>query len=124
MKVLVVDDQAVARKIASITFHKTGCQVDCVVDASAALHRIVRCHYDLIVIDLGLPDMDGTQLCREIRQMDHPNARAPIVILTANGDDHYRECCSRMGISDYILKPITPLVAQRLVQRYSRIAQE
>ena len=118
INVLVVDDHDIARRIAYLTFSKAGCRVDVVSNGDDTLKIVKKNDFDLLVIDLGLPDMDGITVAQEIKKMNHEIAKVPIVVLTANGDETYRDCCSRMGINDYLLKPITDAKVQYIIQTH------
>ena len=82
-KILVVEDVEIASRMAVVMLESYGCAVDTVETGSSALEIIEEKDYDLILMDLGLPDMDGLSVTETIRRMHH-NPDIPIVALTAH----------------------------------------
>src|SRR5271169_754955 len=91
------------------------CRVDEAATAAQALQLVNQRHYDMVLLEARLPDMDGLELCRQVRQR---NFRAPIVFLSASGSDADIILALRAGANDYITKPCRPgvLLARMEVQ--------
>ena len=83
-----------------------GYTVDCAQDGVSGLHLAVSEHYDLIVLDIMLPGMDGYQLCQRLR--DDAGRDTPIIMLTAKGDETSRIQGLEIGADDYLPKPFNP----------------
>lgn len=107
MRILVVEDEPDLASAIAISLRRDGYAVDVAADGAAALDRIVITPYDLVCLDLNLPDTDGLDLCRQIVSMptldDSPVPR--IIMLTARGsvDDRIRGLDH--GADDYLVKP-------------------
>jgi two-component system alkaline phosphatase synthesis response regulator PhoP len=121
--VLVVDDEPAIVQIASDYLRHAGFDVVSVADGVTALQVIKAQPPDLIVLDLGLPGMDGLDVTRETRRIGN----TPIVMLTARGEESDRLIGLELGADDYVVKPFSPkeLVARvRAVLRRSEAAQD
>lgn len=107
LDILLADDNPVNSKIASTMLEKAGHRIDVVADGSAAIDAVLAKAYDLILMDVQMPVMDGLEATRRIRAMTKPGSiHLPIVAVTANamtGDD--RQCLDA-GMDDYVTKPI------------------
>ncbi|MGI9416520.1 MAG: response regulator [Geminicoccaceae bacterium] len=107
LDILLADDNPVNTKIASTMLEKAGHRIDTVADGAAAIDAILGKTYDLVLMDVQMPVMDGLAATRRIRAMPrHGSAHLPIVAVTANamtGDD--RQCLDA-GMDDYVTKPI------------------
>ena len=82
-KVLVVDDEKLIVKGIRFSLLQDGMEVDCAYDGEEALEKAKENEYDLILLDVMLPKMDGFEVCQQIREF----SEVPIVMLTAKGDD-------------------------------------
>ena len=107
LEILLADDNPVNSKIASTMLKKAGHRIDIVVDGAAAVEAASEKRYDLVLMDVQMPVMDGLEATRKIRAMTrHGTPHLPIVAVTANamtGDD--RQCLDA-GMDDYVTKPI------------------
>lgn len=107
LKVLVVDDKKVNQKVAGISLQKLGCQVLTANDGVEAIAAASGDEiFDLICMDVCMPNMDGMEATRRIRELDSPNAKTRILGLTglASSEDHDR--CREAGMNNVITKPI------------------
>ena len=101
---LVVDDHHINRQVAQLLLQRTGMTVHTAVDGPQALSQIQTQAYDLILMDLHMPQMDGLETTRRIRQM--PLARQPKVIaLTASAFEEDRQACLAAGMNSFMSKP-------------------
>lgn len=105
--ILVVDDEAALTELVSYNLKKEGFIVDLASDGEAALSKIKRGNYDLIILDLMLPGLQGMELCRILRN-DPKTETLPIIMLTAKGEEVDRILGLEMGADDYIPKPFSP----------------
>ena len=104
--VLVADDDDIAQQLAVRALDKAGCRVLRTGDGLETLRVITRAKPDLIVLDIGMPGLDGKSVMRIVRNM---GAEAPTVIfLTAQTGEDAREEGLRLGAADYITKPFQP----------------
>ena len=119
--VLVVEDHAVNRMLATRMLAKFGCEVDIAENGRVACERTARQHYDLLFMDCQMPEMDGFEATRLIRDREHNSGRhTPIVALTANAMSEDRERCLDAGMDDYITKPYSAADFQRAIERWCK----
>lgn len=105
--ILVIDDEADLVELVSYNLTKEGFSVDSAYDGEVALEKIRAKKYDLAVLDLMLPGLNGMELCRIIRT-DPDTASMPIIMLTAKGEEIDKVLGLEMGADDYITKPFSP----------------
>lgn len=104
-KVLVVDDEKLIVKGIRFSLIQDGMEVDCAYDGEEALKMASENKYDIILLDVMLPKMDGFQVCQQIRDFSD----VPIVMLTAKGDDMDKILGLEYGADDYVTKPFNIL---------------
>lgn len=104
-KVLVVDDEKLIVKGIRFSLEQDGMEVDCAYDGEEALQMAKNKEYDIILLDLMLPKVDGLSVCQQIREF----SSVPIVMLTAKGDDMDKIMGLEYGADDYITKPFNIL---------------
>ncbi|NOG31878.1 response regulator [Halomonas sp. TBZ9] len=113
--VLLVEDDIVNRRVAVGMLRRLGCQVEVAENAQQALSLIERKSYDIILMDVQLPDQDGLTLTRQLRQQPGWLAKVPIVAMTAGGAVDDRKRCLSAGMNDYLTKPLSlATLSQRL----------
>ena len=100
-KVLVVDDEKLIVKGIRFSLEQDGMEVDCAYDGQEALDMATANEYDMILLDVMLPKMNGFEVCQAIREFSD----MPIVMLTAKGDDMDKILGLEYGADDYITKP-------------------
>jgi len=112
--VLVVEDNLVNQKVAAKMLTKLGFNADVASDGRAAIAAMEAGHYDLVFMDCLMPEMDGFQATRVIREREAQRAasgagwmRVPIVAMTANASERDRERCLEAGMDDFLPKPVT-----------------
>jgi phosphate regulon transcriptional regulator PhoB len=105
--ILVVDDEADLVELVSYNLRKDGFIVDSASDGETALTKVRKGKYDLAILDLMLPGIQGMELCRILRN-DSKTARLPIIMLTAKGEEVDRIVGLEMGADDYMTKPFSP----------------
>ncbi len=121
-QIFIVDDEADIVELVSYNLKKEGFSVDAASDGETALAKIRKGKYDLLILDLMLPKIQGIELCRILRS-DPKTAGLPIIMLTAKGEEVDRILGLEMGADDYMTKPFSPreLVARiKAVLRRSR----
>ncbi len=119
-RILVTEDNRMAAKAAQGLFKDKNCHVDVEGSATATLEHL-QDHYDLLVIDLGLPDFSGLILAEKIRNSGAALAAAPIVILTAHGDETHKAQAKKLGLNGFLQKPLTSALCDRLLWRFVRM---
>jgi len=112
--ILVVDDDPHIRDVVRFAFEKTGMTISIAQDGKEALRQFDRNVHDLIVLDVGMPEMDGLEVCRQIRK----TAETPILFLSARDEEIDRILGLEIGGDDYVTKPFSP---RELVARVNAI---
>ena len=120
-KVLVVDDEKLIVKGIRFSLEQDDMEVDCAYDGEEAVRMAREKEYDIMLLDLMLPKLDGLQVCQQVREFSD----VPIVMLTAKGDDMDKILGLEYGADDYITKPFNILeVKARLKAIMRRTSQK
>ena len=115
-KVLVVDDEKLIVKGIRFSLEQDGMEVDCAYDGEEALNLAKEKKYDIILLDIMLPKMDGFEVCQQIREFSN----VPIIMLTAKGDDMDKILGLDYGADDYITKPFNILEVKARIKAIMR----
>ena len=115
-KILVVEDNMVNRKVAHFMLEKKGHDITAVENGREALTAMEGCIFDLILMDVQMPVMDGLEATVAIREKEKATGtHIPIIAMTAHAMKGDRERCLEAGMDDYITKPLNPEeVSQRI----------
>ena len=108
-RLLLAEDNPVNQRVAASMLHKMGFMVDVVSHGGEALQAIGQQHYDAILMDCQMPEMDGYEATRAIRKLESEKPdrrRLPIIAMTANAMEGDRALCLEAGMDDYLAKPI------------------
>ncbi len=108
LRVLVVEDNKVNQTVALRTLKKMGCEVEAANDGAEAIERLASAAYDIVLMDVQMPKMDGLETTRAIRGKEtaEDSPRQPIIAMTAHALAGDKERCLEAGMDDYITKPI------------------
>jgi signal transduction histidine kinase/CheY-like chemotaxis protein len=118
--VLLVEDDAVNQLVVETMLSKLGCSVEVVGDGEAACEASERARYDLILMDLHMPNMDGYEATRRIREGEKLRGLyTPIVALTADALAGDRQRCIDAGMDDFVTKPISTTMLAAVVERWT-----
>jgi DNA-binding response OmpR family regulator len=102
-RILLVDDEQSVQKLLTYPLRKEGYEVVPALDGREALDRFAAQRFDLVVLDIMLPKLDGIEVCRRLRS----RSQVPIIMLTAKGDELDKVLGLEMGADDYITKPFS-----------------
>ena len=119
-KVLVVDDEKLIVKGIRFSLEQDGMEVDCTYDGEEAVEKAKEKKYDIILLDLMLPKMDGLEVCQQIREFSN----VPIVMLTAKGEDMDKILGLEYGADDYKLLCAVPEVTTMRKKRQRQLRLE
>ena len=115
-KILVVDDEKLIVKGIRFSLEQEGMEVDCAYDGEEALECARKCEYDLVLLDVMLPKLDGFEVCQQIREFSD----MPIVMLTAKSEDMDKILGLEYGADDYITKPFNILEVKARIKAIMR----
>ena len=118
MKILVVDDEQLLVKGIKFNLENEGYQVETAFDGKKALELARNNNYDLIILDLMMPEIDGLECCMKIREFSN----VPIIMLTARGEDADKIIGFECGADDYITKPFNILELKARIRAMLRRA--
>lgn len=105
-KVLLVDDHQVNRKLGALLLKKAGYNFDLATNGKEAVQAVSEKHYDMVLMDCRMPEMDGFEATRAIREKEGSGRHIPIVALTASAMQDDRVACMEAGMDDFLSKPI------------------
>lgn len=116
LRILVAEDNMVNQMVIMRMLQKLGCQADFASDGRSAVSRVETNDYDLVLMDVHMPTVDGLEATRRIRRMDSPHAATPVVALTALATNEDRAACLAAGMNDYLSKPLEFEALRRTLQ--------
>ena len=116
MRILVVDDEKLLVKGIKFNLENEGYQVDCAYDGAAAVELARTENFDLIILDLMMPEVDGLEACMRIREFSN----VPIIMLTARSEDTDKIIGFECGADDYITKPFNILEVKARIRAMLR----
>lgn len=119
-KILVVDDEKLIVKGISFSLQADGMEVDAAYDGESALQKIREKSYDLVILDLMLPGMDGMKVCQAVREFSD----VPIIMLTAKLEDMNKILAFDKGVDDYLTKPFNILEVKARIKAILRRNQK
>lgn len=119
-RILIVDDEKAIVKGLKYSIEQDGMETDAAYDGEEALELVRSNHYDLILLDMMLPKIDGMEVCRQIREFSD----VPIIFLTAKGADMDKIMGFETGADDYIVKPFNILEVKARIKVFVRRARK
>jgi CheY-like chemotaxis protein/anti-sigma regulatory factor (Ser/Thr protein kinase) len=117
LRILVAEDHAVNQLLIDAMLQRLGHQATLVSDGQLALEQARDGGWDVVLMDMQMPQLDGLSATRAIRALAGPAARVPIVAMTANARPEDRQACLEAGMDDYITKPIDMADLQAALSR-------
>jgi CheY-like chemotaxis protein len=117
-RALVVEDYFINQEVTQDILELMELDVEVAENGREALELYQKEKYDLIFMDIQMPEMDGYQTTKEIRRFENKEKRVPIIALTANALSGDREKCLEAGMDDYISKPIEAEKIEEILKKY------
>lgn len=118
-KVLVVEDSPTAALVEKLSLERLACRVDIANNGTEAIEKVNHHAYDLIFMDVGLPDISGIEVTQRIRALsDRRKSRVPIVALTAHVGDDQHDACLKAGMNEVLTKPPQPLALESVLEHW------
>jgi CheY-like chemotaxis protein len=105
-RILLVEDNPINQKVGLMMLKRLGYKAEIACDGREALKILEGDQYDLILMDVLMPEMDGLEATRVIRGMEGPGTQVPILAMTAGALDKDRKACLEAGMTDYLSKPV------------------
>ncbi len=118
MNILLAEDNPMNQKVAVWMFERIGCRVSVAENGKEALDKVKSRIFDLVFMDMQMPEMDGLQTTRAIRGLESPLSAIPIIAMTANALKDDRERCLAAGMDDYISKPVNKSALLELLAKW------
>jgi signal transduction histidine kinase/DNA-binding response OmpR family regulator len=122
LKVLVAEDNPVNQQVALGLLRRRGHRVDIVATGRAAVEAAASELYDVVLMDVHMPEMDGIEATREIRRLPGEKGRVPIIALSASAMQEETDACMKAGMVGHLLKPIDPVALATVLSRYASAA--
>ena len=119
LRILLAEDNRINQQLALAILQRAGHSIDVAENGLQAVEAVRNDDYDLVLMDMQMPELDGLRACEQIRQLQSPKCDVVIVAMTADAMDGTRETCLSRGMNDYITKPIQP---SQLVSKLAEIA--
>lgn len=119
-RALVVEDNEINQRVVGALLRRMGYEVIAVENGQLALDRFREgCRPDVVLMDLQMPVMDGYEATRQMRAWEASQgwARTPIIAVTANAFDEFRERCLEVGMDDFLTKPLLPQALSDTIER-------
>lgn len=121
MKILLIEDNLLNQKVVIFNLKKFNYDITAIADGKEALEEVKKTRYDLILMDIMLPGLNGYEITEEIRKFEKKNkieTPVPIIALTANTYDNDREKCFSAGMNEYLAKPFSSEQLVEVIQKF------
>ncbi len=119
LRLLVVDDVPVNRQLALLLLRRLGYRADAVASGSEALAALQATPFDVVFMDVQMPELDGYATTRAIRRLPAPFVQPWIIAMTAHGRPEDRQACLKAGMDDFLAKPIVPAQLTYALEHYT-----
>lgn len=118
--ILIVEDLHQAQLAAQEIFDQIDCNLTIVATGAEALDELIMDNFDIIFMDIELPDINGFELTATIRSLERTSKRLPIIAVTAKSFENLAEKCQEKGFNDCLLKPLTLDNVRHMMEKYWR----
>ncbi len=119
LSILVAEDNAVNQKVALKMLEKMNITADLAVNGNDAVNAVMNKRYDLVFMDVQMPELDGLEAAKKIREIELPPLHTTIVAMTANALQGDRERCLEAGMDDYLSKPIKQADLKSMIEKWT-----
>ncbi|MCD8513456.1 MAG: response regulator [Nitrincola sp.] len=115
---MLVEDNKVNQMVALGLLKKLGYECEVAINGLEALEKVQQQQFDLILMDMQMPVMDGLTATKKIRELDHPSSNTPIIAVTANAMAEDLKSCFEAGMNDHLGKPFNKQDLQDYIERH------
>lgn len=119
VRILLAEDNPTNQKLAMALLGKAGYSVEAVENGKLAVDALKQSEYDLVLMDVQMPEMNGFEATQAIREMEGDRRHTPIIAMTAHAMKGDRERCLKAGMDDYVSKPIEPEQLSKVIEKFS-----
>ncbi len=119
-RILVGDDNETYRTVTAAMLRKEGYEVELAVDGNTVVAALAAQEFDLVLLDISMPGLNGLNTARQIRALPPPRGYVPVLAVTAHAMPGDRERCLAAGMDDYLTKPVPPKDLLAMVRRWVR----
>lgn len=116
--VLLVEDHPITQRLTVEILKSLDCMVDLAASGKQALDFFTKKTFDLILVDIGLPDIDGFIVTTKIRQIENQKRHVPIIGVSAHANNETRLSAVQVGMDDYWVKPLTDEACATILEKY------
>jgi CheY-like chemotaxis protein len=116
--ILLAEDNTINQKLFRKLLNKAGCRVILASNGKQAVEKFIPGKFDLVMMDVQMPIMDGFEATELIRKTEKGNARTPVIAVTAHAMTGDREKCMAAGMNDYISKPVRKSRIIEILEKY------
>ena len=118
LRILLAEDNQINAVLATALIRRAGHHIDVAGNGIEALDAVKRAHYDVVLMDMHMPEMDGLEATRRIRSLSEEGEVVPIIALTANAMSADRQKCLNAGMDDFLAKPFDPDDLNALIEKW------
>lgn len=121
MKILLVEDNDISIKLMKIILQQLECAPDVAKDAVSAIELYFAKHYDIVFLDIGLPDLDGIALAKIMLAYNrYKHTKSDIYALTAHTNNECKQACLASGMKGFITKPVEITEIEKIINNYCK----
>lgn len=119
--ILLVEDSPIAARMVYVLLEPLGCQIDLVEDGGPAVELFTKNRYDLVLMDIGLPTMDGFEATKHMRADEQGKRATPIIGVTAHTEPVFKQKALNSGMNACYSKPLTLSIAKSILKDYLHV---
>ena len=123
-RILIAEDNAINQKLAVILLGKAGYSADTVENGIKAIEKVQKENYNAVLMDVQMPEMDGFEATRHIREWEADRQHIPIIAMTAHAMKGDRERCLEAGMDDYVSKPLDLKILLGVLDRWLKLSEQ
>ena len=120
LRLLIAEDNPINQRLAVILLQKAGFSVDTVENGAQAVEQVQKKHFNAVLMDVQMPEMDGFEATVRIRQLEGRVGHIPIIAMTADALKGDRERCLDVGMDDYVSKPLDPPTLMKIIDQWTQ----